>query len=461
MIVVIIVIVELIFAVSVSSYHYNSVSETLIMRADAANAAFKQYAEDPTADFSALVRGYVAGYAQRDRMELMTIDSQGEIALTSSGFMPEDEDQTNMPDYDEAVASGVPVRHVGVLNGQRVMAVSVPALVEEQDSLAAVRMVVTLSGVDNQIRLLVTGMVLLGLAVLALVLFSSSYFISSIVNPVGQVGETARKIAQGDFSARLSKNTDDEIGELCEIINYMAEELATSEKLKNDFISSVSHELRTPLTAIQGWAETVLTTGGEDRELLEKGMGVVISETGRLSGMVEELLDFSRMQSGRLRLVMTKIDALAELYEACLMYAERARRDGIRLIYDDADAAVVYGDRNKLRQVFVNVLDNAIKYSDTGGEVVIETDVTPQTLTVRVKDKGIGIREEDLPKIKQKFYKADSTRRGSGIGLAVADEIVTRHGGTFNIESVYGEGTTVILTLPIYNKNDEKMSLES
>ncbi len=326
---------------------------------------------------------------------------------------------------------------------------------------SAVRLVVTLSGVDNQIRLLVTGMVLLGLAVLALVLFSSSYFISSIVNPVGQVGETARKIAQGDFSARLSKNTDDEIGELCEIINYMAEELATSEKLKNDFISSVSHELRTPLTAIQGWAETVLTTGGEDRELLEKGMGVVISETGRLSSMVEELLDFSRMQSGRLRLVMTKIDALAELYEACLMYAERARRDGIRLLYDDSDAAVVYGDRNKLRQVFVNVLDNAIKYSDAGGEVIIDTDVTPQALTVRVKDKGIGIREEDLPKIKQKFYKADSTRRGSGIGLAVADEIVTRHGGSFDIESVYGEGTTVTLTLPINNKNDEKMSLEN
>jgi signal transduction histidine kinase len=302
-------------------------------------------------------------------------------------------------------------------------------------------------------------MILIGVGVLALVLFSSSYFIGSIVNPVGQVSETARKIAQGDFSARLPKKTDDEIGELCEIINYMASELATAEQLKNDFISSVSHELRTPLTAIQGWAETVLTTGGEDRELLEKGMGVVISETGRLSQMVEELLDFSRMQSGRLRLVMARIDALAELYEACLMYAQRARREGIGLVYEDDEAAVVYGDRGKLRQVFVNVLDNAIKYSNPGGEVHIETTVTPQTLTVRVSDNGIGIRAEDLPKIKQKFFKADSTRRGSGIGLAVADEIITRHGGTFTIDSIYGEGTTVTLTLPIYNKTDETFSL--
>jgi signal transduction histidine kinase len=205
----------------------------------------------------------------------------------------------------------------------------------------------------------------------------------------------------------------------------------------------------------------VLTTGGEDRELLEKGMGVVISETGRLSQMVEELLDFSRMQSGRLKLVMGRIDALAELYEACLMYAERARRDGITLIYDDNDAAVVYGDRNKLRQVFVNVLDNAIKYSNSGGEVRIETEVTPAALTVRVKDKGIGIRPEDLPKIKQKFYKADSTRRGSGIGLAVADEIITRHGGSFEIESVFGEGTTVTLTLPIYKNDKEQLTINS
>jgi signal transduction histidine kinase len=455
---VIIVAVEFVVSFAIGSYYYTSVRDTLILRADAANSAFMQYAQDPTQEFSALVRSYVAGFTLRDRMELMTIDGEGAIAMTSSGFMPEGAD-TEMPDYLQALAENAPRDYVGVLNGQRVMAVSVPAVVQGQGSLSAVRLVVELSGVDRQIQLLVFAMILVGVAVLALVLFSSSYFIGTIVNPVGQVGETARKIAQGDFTARLPKKTDDEIGELCEIINYMASELATAEQLKNDFISSVSHELRTPLTAIQGWAETVLTTGGEDRELLEKGMGVVISETGRLSQMVEELLDFSRMQSGRLRLVMARIDALAELYEACLMYAERARREGIGLIYEDDAAAVVYGDRGKLRQVFVNILDNAIKYSNPGGEVRIETAVTPQALTVRVSDKGIGIRAEDLPKVKQKFYKADSTRRGSGIGLAVADEIITRHGGTFEIESAYGEGTTVTLTLPIYTKTDETFSL--
>ncbi len=121
---------------------------------------------------------------------------------------------------------------------------------------AAMRFAVSLDRVDAQIVMLILWFTLVGMAILFFVIFSSSYFINSIVNPVGEVGKTARKIAQGDFNARLQKKNDDEIGELCDIINYMAEELSTNEKMKNDFISSVSHELRTPLTAIKGWGET-------------------------------------------------------------------------------------------------------------------------------------------------------------------------------------------------------------
>lgn len=450
-IVFIIVALEIAFTVGITSYYYNSVRQTLLMRADSVNSIFKQYAEDPNVtDFQGLVRSYVSEFSSRDRMELMTINSKGEVDLTSSGFEPLPEDKSNLPDYIDALQTSEPGRYVGEMNGQKVMAVSVLSTVEGQDSLAAVRFMTGLVNVDRQIRVLVTGMIVLGFFILIIVLFSSSYFISSIVNPVGLVGETARKIAQGDFTARLEKKTDDEIGELCEIINHMASELAAAEQLKNEFISSVSHELRTPLTAIQGWGETLLSDGGVDKDMLDKGMGVIISETSRLSQMVEELLDFSRMQSGQLKLVLDKMDALAELSEACLMYTERARRDNIELVYSDNEQiATVYGDKNKLRQVFVNIIDNAIKYSDSGGKVEIKTELTSSALRVDVTDSGIGIRDEDLPQIKQKFFKVDTTRRGSGIGLAVADEIVTRHGGTLELSSKYGEGTTVSLTLPL------------
>lgn len=461
-IVVIIVVLEVAFAAVISNYYYGSVRQSLISRAGMASSAIRQYYNDLTiADVPTQVRRYVAGYAQSDnKVELMTINANGDIELTSSGFAPEEWEP--LEDYHAALTS--PERegeYVGALNDRRVMAYTLLLPNEmQQNSLSAVRLVVALDKVDRQIAVLIVGMVLLGVLVLGMVLFSSSYFISSIVNPVGEVGRIARKIAQGDFEARLVKRNNDEIGELCDIINYMAGELATSEKLKNDFISSVSHELRTPLTAIQGWGETLLADDGEDKEILRKGMQVMISETIRLSGMVEELLDFSRMQSGRLRLVKGKMDAIAELGEAVLMYTERARREGIALNYSEPDnSAPVYGDKNKLRQVFVNIIDNAIKYSNSGGTVTVTAAVEGAKLTITVTDTGIGIPEEDLPMVKQKFYKADSTRRGSGIGLAVADEIVTRHGGALDVSSRYHIGTTVTITLPIYKGQDEALQV--
>ncbi|MEG1428778.1 MAG: HAMP domain-containing sensor histidine kinase, partial [Hydrogenoanaerobacterium sp.] len=245
---------------------------------------------------------------------------------------------------------------------------------------------------------------------------------------------------------------NDEIGDLCEAINNMAGELSTNEKMKNDFISSVSHELRTPLTAIKGWGETLVDT--TDKETIEKGMGVILKETDRLSSMVEELLDFSRMQSGRLTLVMDKIDIIAELGEAYLMFTQRAMREGMTIYYDEPEGFIpVIGDKNRLRQVFINIIDNAIKYSDSDAKITISVKSDDNIVNIIISDTGCGIKEEDVPMVKKKFYKGNSTRRGSGIGLAVADEIVQMHGGTLGLESTEGKGTTVTISLPIAGKN--------
>lgn len=457
-IVVIVLVIVVASSIGISNYYYGLVQQALASRANIVTTSLRQYYEDQTVhDSDAQARRYIASYAQiDDSVELMIIDNSGEITLTSSGFMPDD--TASLPDYVKAsISADKTGMQVVDLNSQRVMALTLmmPTASSGQQ-LSAVRILTGLEHVDRQITFIITMIALLGILVLAMVLFSSSYFISSIVNPIGEVGATARKIAQGDLSARLEKKTDDEIGELCDIINYMAGELQTAEKIKNDFISSVSHELRTPLTAIQGWAETLQLDSGEDKNMLQKGMQVIISETGRLSQMVEELLDFSRMQSGRLRLVRGKIDIVAELSEAVLMYQQRANREGIGLDYEETDLIVpVYGDKNKLRQVFVNIIDNAIKYSNEGGNVTVSLVLAGEKVVIEVRDTGIGIREEELPSVKQKFYKANSTRRGSGIGLAVADEIVMRHEGTLEISSRFGYGTTVILTLPVYKGQDE------
>ncbi len=441
------IVIEITLWGAVRTFYYSSAQQTLLSQANTVNTLLSRYAEDPSADYQREVRNLVENFELRDRMELMAIDAYGNVTSTSSGFAVNQ--KIEMPDFEAALAS--PERmgsFQGEIGGERIVAISSIAPVNDE-SLVAVRLVASMTRVDNLIYSIVTVAVLFGVAIIFFMLLSGSYFISSIVIPVGEIGKTARKIAHGNFSTRLEKKNDDEIGDLCEAINYMAEELGNTEKMKNEFISSVSHELRTPLTAIKGWSETILDEGETDRETLQKGMRVIISETDRLSLMVEELLDFSRMQSGRLKLIIERIDLLAELEEAVLMYTEKARREQLDLQYDEQlEAAVVMADKNRLRQVFINIIDNAIKYSDEGGRIRITAAAQGEYFVITVADTGCGISPEDLPKIKQKFYKANLTRRGSGIGLAVADELVSSFGGRLDLQSALGEGTTVVIQIP-------------
>ena len=436
------------FSLAIRSYYYDSVLTVMKNTAAVQNASLINYSEDNSVDFSISVRKLVEDFSEKDRMELMAIDKNGTVMITSSGFSPSQEN--TMPDYTAALTS--PTRDAsdfGVINGESVLAYTLLAPNVEDSNLSALRYVVSLTAVKRQIYIFIAAAGVIGAAIIFFVILSSSYFINSIINPIDEVRKIALQISKGDFSAHLSKTSDDEIGELCDAINAMALELQENEKIKNDFISSVSHELRTPLTAIKGWAETLMDDS-VDRETTKKGIGVIIKESERLSGMVEELLDFSRLQSGRLQLNPTKLDLVAELSDAILMFTERARKENIELLYEEPmDIMPITGDPNRLRQVFVNILDNALKYSDAGDSVTVMIRQTEKNAVIKIQDTGIGIASGDLPKIKTRFFKANATRRGSGIGLAVADEIVSMHGGQLELDSVEGKGTTVTISLPL------------
>ncbi|MBQ3856195.1 MAG: HAMP domain-containing histidine kinase, partial [Ruminococcus sp.] len=204
------------------------------------------------------------------------------------------------------------------------------------------------------------------------------------------------------------------------------------------------------LTAIKGWAETLMVDGGESPDTMKKGVGVIVNETERLSQMVEELLDFSRMQNGHFTLQKANMDILAELGDAVLIYSDKARRENKQIIYEEPEMLpIVFGDKNRIRQVFINIIDNAVKYSSSGDTVTIRAWEEGGRVLVSVTDTGCGIKSSDLSKVKTKFYKANHTRRGSGIGLAVADEIMAMHGGSMDITSPgEGKGTTVTISLP-------------
>lgn len=424
------------------------------------NATYLESAEikNPS-DFFATAQSFVESFESRDTMELQFINAGGSVLVTSSGFAPDLSEE--MPDYAEALEKGEGV-YVGK-NGQKEKICAVSRILTARDGtrIGAVRVVVSLVLVDRAVVFAIAILIGAAVIVLFLVFVSSLYFFRSIVTPVKGITAGASSIAQGDFDIRLKKSQDDEIGDLVDSINSMAAALAENEKLKNDFISSVSHELRTPLTAIKGWGETLRTCGPGDEEIFDKGMNVIINEAGRLSGLVEDLLDFSRLQSGRMKMNFEKLDILAELGEAVYFFSDRAVQEEKTLTFFEAEnLPPVMGDRNRLRQVFTNLIDNAMKYSEPGSEIHVTAAQDGEKIRVMIRDFGCGIAPEDLKKVTQKFYKANYTKRGFGIGLGVAQEIINEHGGTIEITSKVGEGTIVTVTLPIAenktNSNTER-----
>lgn len=446
-----ILVVEMVFIYAIQYYHYSTAKQYLNSRINAVASVLSIYAQDNTSNFSSEIRNVLESFDEKDKMELMAINSKGRVVLTSSGFSPDE--KASMPDYISAM-DGEEGYWVGKqLSGEKIMAVTVP-LTSISTEYSAIRMVVSLKEIDSVVHSYIIASAAIGGFIILIMIFTGLYFLGSIVKPIQQISMIAKRFATGDFSVRIQNNEEDEIGELCTSINYMANELSNTEAMKNEFISSVSHELRTPLTAIKGWAETISLE--DNPEMMKKGMGVILNETDRLYRMVEELLDFSRMQSGHFTLQRNNMDILAELEDALLIYSEKARREKMRIVYNEPEMLpVIYGDKNRIRQVFINIIDNAIKYSSAGGVITVEAKSYGGNVEVSVSDTGCGIKAEDLPKIKTKFFKANHTRRGSGIGLAVADEIMTMHDGNLIVDSKEGVGTTVTIILPAADKNEK------
>jgi len=281
-------------------------------------------------------------------------------------------------------------------------------------------------------------------------LMTSNYYIHSILVPIADITETAKRITGGSYGAQIQKKYPDEIGELADAINEMSVQINQNEKTQTDFISSLSHELRTPLTAITGWGETLLSGDPMDPVQTRRGMGIILREARRLTEMVVELLDFTRIQDGRMTLNIETTDIRGEFEDTVYMYGSRLAQDGITLEYldNDQDIPEISCDPKRLRQVFLNILDNAAKHGGEGKRIQAEILWEDDEVVVNIRDFGPGIPEDELPLVTKKFYKGSSKARGSGIGLAVCDEIVQLHGGTLTLSNAEGGGTLVSVRIP-------------
>lgn len=455
LIVVLTALVEAMFVYSYTQSYYGSVQQTMYRRFSSTTGQLKMYtgdtAQKTAENRSIALRRMVEQFADKDKYEFMLLDSYGNVIASSSGTNANG--IVTSEDFEQAQesADGMGVAMYQTESGETVMAVCclVPYAAED---VAAMRLITSLTLVRQQIEKVVAASLVVVAVVLLFSIMTGMYFVRSIVVPLGQVERTAASIARGELDARLPVKGDahDEVDRLRAAINQMAEGLEETERMKNEFISSVSHELRTPLTSISGWVETLRTIDDPTDENYRKGLTIITGETNRLYNMVEELLDFSRLQNGGIRMDCQKLDLVAELTDAVLFSEARIKQEGLILDYAEPEELIpVSADPNRLRQVFINILDNAIKYSAPGGRITVKIWAGEYKAFIEIIDQGRGIPPEDLENVKTKFYKGSNAVRGSGIGLALVDSIMEALGGTLDIKSTLGRGTVVTLGLPL------------
>lgn len=416
---------------------------------------FSNYSVHDEEYFALGANDFVENFAYKDIMEVLVLDRNGNTVVSSNAFGASS--TSNNQDYIDALKSenrtGVSINRT--TTGEKVLAVSYILKNSDEESFGALRYLVSLEDAFDQLSVITVIIFLVFGLMIILITSLGGYFVSSIVQPVEKINDITKVIAKGDFSVRIDSDTDDEIGELSESINEMASKLNEIDKMKNEFISTVSHEIRTPLTAIKGWGET-LKNISNNPELTDKGLDIIIKETSRLSDMVEELLDFSRIQNADLKINYSIFSLKEVIFDIYLNYRQRAESESKTLINNikNEEPILIEGDESKIRQVFINVIDNALKYTDENAVIKIGLERNQKYVTIYFTDNGKGISAKDLPHIKEKFYKADNTVRGAGIGLAVADEVIKKHGGNLSIRSEIGKGTTVDIILPIHSAEE-------
>lgn len=442
--------------VALSSYYYSCMRNGLEAQLKTTADFFETYISNSQEEFYGSVYSFTQNYEGKNDLELEFLNSGGEIISSSfglaSGSQPETEDVKGALEQQKLSS----FQGKDPQTGERILAVSIPVMASDGQVAGALRLVTSLRLANRQILLWAGAIGLIALFVMVLVWGTGMYFIHSIATPVMEITETAKRIASGGYGTQIQAKfaeNNDEIGELARTINNLSLQISQTEKMQSEFLSSVSHELRTPLTAISGWGETLMTSDEMDPVETRRGIVTMLKETKRLTSLVEELLEFSRIQDGRFKLNVETSDLRGVFEDTIFMYGNRLRQEGIDLQYEatDEDIPEISCDPERMKQVFLNILDNAAKYGGDGGKIHCDIHVEGQQLAVRIRDYGPGIPEEELPLVKKKFYKGSSKARGSGIGLAVCEEIVSMHGGKLVIANASdGEGgCEVTIYLPL------------
>ena len=430
-----------------SSYYYNNISKELIQRME---VSLEIYRRD---------------YSDKSIEDLIYEDSDIFLSNTNAEVQILDKDKNLLSDSIGRLASN-PIETIDVMaaekgeiktwkgedsqTGEAIMSVAGPIKNNEGKTIGYLRFISSIEGVKTAILKTIISLFIFTLFVALVTTMVSLLISKSIVKPILELTEVAKTMLKGNYEEKAKIFEDDEIGELAKTLNAMSDEIINKDRIKNDFISSISHELRTPLTSIKGWAVVLKDAKEDEKELMEDGLNIIENEADRLAKMVEELLDFSRYISGRITLDKDVFDITQTCLDISKQMRPRAKSNNIELITElPEESILINADENRIKQLLINLLDNAIKFTSDKGWVKFQMIREANLVQIMVSDNGMGMTKEELAHVKEKFYKGKHSKSHSGIGLSISDEITKLHQGKLEIFSEENIGTTVKVSLPL------------
>lgn len=445
-----ILVLDILLITFVRKYYYDNMNDLLKNQLQITTNFYKKYFNLHSLEEN--IYDSLDSFWEQTDAQIQIYDNTGSMLMDSIGVV---EDNVKYMDVQKSLQGEKNNRWIGNVSyyDYKVMALSTP-IESDGKVIGVMRLVVSLEAVDKGISNIIVFFLIISITVLIFSILVSTILAKNIVVPIKKLTIVAEEMAGGDLGVRSDTNSKDEIGKLAKTLDYMAEEIQKREQLKNEFISSISHELRTPLTAIKGWVIT-LDDSQTDKDTLKMGLNIIEKETDRLVNMVEELLDFSRLSSGKMTLNKKEVSIKAISDYIDVYMSARARRENKRLnINLDSENKKIYVDIDRIKQVLINLLDNAFKFTEAEGTISISFSSVEGSLKIIVQDDGCGISEEDLPRVKEKFYKGKNAKSKNGIGLSICDEIVKLHDGEIFIESEEGKGTLVTVILPVIKEEE-------
>lgn len=438
---------ESMFMVVISQYYLGGVERILMTDVETSANFYNRSANQ--GDIYAKSNYIFENLDMEEKALVEVLDLNGCVVIDNTGSSSET--PVNTGDFHQALHGNIESWTGRSELNELIIAVSAP-IYDDNNIVGVLRYVSSLEPTYQIIIWYLLLSLLLGATVVAVSFVFARGMSKRILVPIQELVRVTEEVAQGNYKVTAIKYHNDEIGQLVDAVNIMTKEITRADQAKSEFISSISHELRTPLTSIKGWAETMQDMNDEP-EIIEEGLGIIGKETDRLIILVNDLLDFSRLQAHRIELKKEEFSINHLLADIHHQFAVRCHQERVKMtLLTDNNESWVFADYNRLKQVFINIVDNAMKFTvgRPKAEIKISSQVLDDQIVMIIEDNGSGISPEDLKRVKEKFYKGSSNKSGTGLGLSIASEIMELHGGKMLLDSTQGKGTKVVLVMPYY-----------